>query len=139
MGADKGKKDNKFILFGFTFKKRKKHYELYVLNPRDVNTPDETVSIGDFCLYFNGELVLKAYYHCDEGYWDEDDRNPIFSGYSPFKLCKLDDWVEEIPRMARSLKRKISAFEKNYEAQRLEEEKFELEKNFNFGKYLTTD
>ena len=125
-----GEKNEQKINKGICFESDGNQYELYYMNGKSLWTPDgsDGGGYGDFCLFFNGELVLITTYE-EVGEWRS--RNIRWRDID-IKILKLDDWVERIPEIKEKEEKLINNKKRKLE---IESEKKALEGNFHLVKY----
>ena len=94
-------------------------YEIYLLNP-DINSKDRLL------LFFNDELVFVTKYW--QRYTSPPPRPTLEWFSSDIITLKLDDWIEDIPKIMKEEEQLM------YENNQINEAK-EIEDNFDLGKY----
>ena len=111
-------------------------------NARSVYTPDRNVTMGDFCLNYNGADVLKTS-------WSEgrDDYNEWSSSYYTLHLhstlsvkrLMLGDWLNEINAIVSKLKADKETRKSESETEQRVAEAIRILDNFNLGNTSTED
>jgi len=132
------KKDGKQISKSICFEREGNKYELYFFEFHQLTQ--------DFCLYFNGELVLQTTYSIvqEESYGlpEEPEKIINFNEYlyrdryfTNVELLKLSDWVEEIPKFVEILKNRMETKEKEEKIDNENQEAEKTKKQFDLGKF----
>ena len=122
---------------GISFTHNQNSYQLIYANGRSFYTPSGGAFMGDFFLYFNNSLVLKTDYDKSRDYDNYDEFappvKPKIAGV--FESIKLDDWVEDLPKIVQVEKLKQ---QERQELKREEQKKASAKKiinNIDLGKY----
>ena len=86
---------------GISFTHNQNLYHLIYANGRSFYVPNGDAFKGDFFLYFNNNLVLKTDYDksTNHDYYDEFAPPVKPKITSSFESIKLDDWVEDLPKI----------------------------------------
>ena len=128
--------------FDYSFQYKNNEYKVSCNNIHtSFGNPYGSYTGGDFYLFFNKKLVFQTIVFRDEveGGWALSYTTDTDGERGDIKICKVDDWVKDLPHLIRSDKEKFELKDKERQIAAEELDKKytldETKKNFELGEF----